>query len=90
MKNLVPLLLLVGSVAACETHGVVEDRYEGSDGSHLSLQRFKNESRFYYALSASMPSRDCSVRELKVVAMGADGHVRVRFEHAPVNPACAS
>jgi hypothetical protein len=90
MRNLIMLLALVGSIAACETHGVVDSSYESSDGSHLTLRQFKNESRFYYSLSASMPSRSCSVRELKVVAMGSDGHVRVRFERAPASAVCDS
>ena len=90
MRNVVVMLALAGSVVACETQGVVESRYQGADGSHLSLQQFKNGGRFYYALSASLPKRDCAARALKVVAMGADGHVRVRFERTPSDPACES
>jgi hypothetical protein len=88
MRNLIVLLAIAGSVIACETHGVVDSSYEGSDGSHLTLRQFKEESHFYYSLSASVPARDCSVRELKVIAMGADGHLRVRFEHTPASLTC--
>jgi len=90
MRNLIVLLAITGSLLACETHGVVDSSYEGADGSHLSLRQFKNESRFYYALSASLPSGDCSVRELKVVAMGQGRHLRVRLEHSPTGAACDS
>jgi hypothetical protein len=90
MRNLIVLLAFAGSVVACETQGVVDSRYDGADGSHLSLRQFRNESRFYYSLSASLPSRDCAVRELRVVAMGQGGHVRLRVEHAPADPPCDS
>jgi hypothetical protein len=90
MRNLIVLLAVAGSVVACETRGVVDSTYEGSDGSQLTLRQFKNESRFYYSLSASMPSKDCSLRELKVIAMGAEGHIRVRLEHAPAALTCDS
>lgn len=89
MRNLLVLLALVGSVAACETHGVVDSRYDSDDGSHLTLRQFRHESRFYYSLSASMPGQSCSARELKLVAMGSGGRVRVRLERAPA-PACES
>lgn len=89
MRNHIVLLAIAGSVIACETHGVVDSSYEGSDGSHLTLRQFKEESHFYYSFSASMPaSRDCAVRELKLIAMGADGHVRVRLEHTPAALTC--
>lgn len=85
MRNLVLLLAITGSVAACETHGVVDSRYESSDGSQVTLRQFKNDGRFYYSLSASVPSRGCSPRELKVVAMGNGGRMRVRLERAPTD-----
>jgi hypothetical protein len=91
MRNIVLLLALAGSVVACETQGVVESSYKGADGSHLSLQQFKNAGRFYYALSASVPTRDCATRSaVKVVAMGADGHMRVRVERTLPDSACDS
>jgi hypothetical protein len=88
MRNLIVLLAFAGSVVACETQGVVDSRYEGADGSHLSLRQFRNERRFYYSLSASLPSHDCGAREVRVVAMGQGAHVRLRVERAAVDPAC--
>ena len=90
MRSLIVLFAVLGSLVACETHGVVDSSYDGTDGSHLSLRQFRSQSRFYYALSASLPSGDCSVRELRVVAMGQGRHVRVRFEHSPTGAACDS
>jgi len=90
MRNAIALFAILGSVVACETQGVVDGSYQGLLGSHLSLRQFKDESRFYYSLSASMPWPGCRAREIRVVAMGADGHVRVRFEHSPASDACES
>jgi hypothetical protein len=90
MRNLIVLLAITGSLLACETHGVVDSSYEGAGGSHLSLRQFRQQRRFYYALHASLPSADCSVRELKVVAMGQGKHVRFRVEHSPTGAACDS
>jgi hypothetical protein len=83
MKNLVVLLALAASLIACETHGVIESRYDGKTGRHFSLQQYKHEGRFFYSLSAGRPAHACDIAELKVVAMGAGGKVRVRVEHAP-------
>lgn len=86
MRNVALLLALAGSIVACETHGVVDSRYEGDDGSQLSLRQFRNDSLFYYSLSARMPPSACSAtRELKLVAMGSGGRVKFQFERVPSN-----
>jgi len=89
MKNVIALLGVLGSVAACETHGVVDSRVESSDGSHMNLRQFRSESRFYYSLSASGPA-ECGTREVRVVAMGSGHRFKVRFERGPAEPACDS
>jgi hypothetical protein len=84
MKNLIVLLALAASMIACETNGgVIESKYDGQNGSHLRLQQYKSEGRFFYSLSAWRPTHACELGELKVVAMGSGGKVSVRVEHAP-------
>ena len=94
MRNHILLLALGASVVACETRGVVESRYDSEDGTHLTLQRYSQGGRFYYAFSASVPpaadSDDadaCTTREVKLVALGNGTSVRVRLERAPAPPA---
>jgi hypothetical protein len=82
MKNLIVLLALAASMIACETHGVIESKFDGANGGHLRLQQYKNQDRFFYSISAWRPARACEIGELKVVAMGASGKVRVSVEHA--------
>jgi hypothetical protein len=83
MKNLIMLLVLAASMIACETHGLIESSYEGKGGNHLSLQQYQHEGRFFYSLSAGRHAHACDIAELKVVAMGAGGKVRVRVERSP-------
>jgi hypothetical protein len=90
MKNLIVLLALAASMIACETHGVIESEFNGQDGSHLRLQQYKDQGRFFYSLSAHRPATThaCEI-ELKVVAMGAGGKMKVQVERSP-NKSCES
>jgi hypothetical protein len=88
MNKIIMLVLLAASVVACETHGVIDSHYEGKDGSEWSLQQYNHQDRFYYSLSAWMPSRACGLGKVKVVAMGAGGQVKVRFERDPSVVSC--
>ena len=90
MKRLIVLLALAAPLLACETHGVIESEFNGQDGSHLRLEQYKDQDRFFYSLSAHRPATThaCEVG-LKVVAMGAGGKVKVQVERSP-NKGCES
>jgi hypothetical protein len=89
MQRPIMLLVLAASLVACETQGVSLSEFRGDDGSLVRLEQYKQGGRFFYSLSAKRPTRACEIDELKLVAMGAGGNMRVRLEHGSTG-ACHS
>lgn len=83
MRKVVMMWAIVGAVAGCETNGLIVREYADSEGNGVRVEHYQHAQRFLYSLSARYSTHECKLREVKIVAMGADGKLRVHIRMEP-------
>ncbi len=83
MRKVVMMWAIVGAVAGCETKGLVVHQYADSEGNAVRVERYQHAEQFLYSLSARFGTRECRLREVKIVAVGANGKLKVRLRMEP-------